>query len=256
MIGITKNRTLFLLAILSVLLLIPNSMASDFEGKVADETRKYLRTYTSLSEDEIEELVQLSIPEQPSSCPPDADFRSAVIDAMRDYLTKPAGKSRFSKEEVKDLIVFYLSRDLSKADCCTSTGVYSGELMGSVLKKTSSCKDMCDIMKEYYHKVCKLRYDLCVRYGHPNSICSKIKEICYEVADLEYELCMMECGDVTSTTTAPVTSTTTLSSTTTIEATTSTTPSTTTTVTPCIPGGECTTPGATCCVDSKLYRCE
>ncbi|MCK4491147.1 MAG: hypothetical protein KAU03_00885 [Candidatus Altiarchaeales archaeon] len=227
MFKLTKNRIIFLLAASSVFLLALNSAASDFERKVEDETRDYLRTYTSFSEEEIEELTKLYPAEQPPCCPSDAEFKSSVIEAMRDYLTKPAGKSRFTKEEVKDMIIFYLtSQDLSKSDC-SSTGAYSGQLMSDIVKKTASCEEMCDLIKESYYTVCDLRYELCTKGGHPSSVCNRLKDICYQVAELEYEWCMLECENITltTTTTAAETTTSTISN-----ITTSTTIDTTTTI--------------------------
>ncbi len=255
--------------LLSLLLLISNSLAFDFDQsfdrEVEDKMRDYLKTYTSLSDGEIEELVGLCPPDQPFPCPSDADFRSMVHEVVGDYTTKPVGTSRFSREQVSDIIIFYLGhKDMGEADC-SYAGVYSGEPIVNILQATSSCTEICDLTKEYRHETCDGRYELCTRAGYPSSVCSGLKEACYEAAEVYYELCLLDCEAVVTTTTAPATTTTTdttttsttpSTTTTTDTTTTSTTPATTTTITQCVEGGECPTFGATCCADSKLYRCE
>lgn len=233
--------------LLSLLFLISNSLASDFDQsfdkEVEDKMRDYLKTYTSLSDGEIEELVGLCPPDQPFPCPSDADFKSLVREVVGDYTTKPVGASRFSREQVRDIIIFYLGhKDISEADC-SYVGVYSGEPIVGILQGTSSCTEICDLTKEYRHETCDGRYELCIRAGYPSSVCNGLKEACYEAAEVYYELCLLDCeGGITTTTT---------------QATTTTTDATTTsTITECVEGGECPTFGATCCANSKLYRCE
>ena len=219
-----KQNIGIVLCLVSLIFLNTVAGQSDFEKRLENEMRDYLKFNTALSDDEIEKLIALQPPKQPLSCPSAPDFKSALVYALKDYYRHPS-KSKFTRDEVKDMIVFYLSQDLSTADCFSS-GDYSGKSISSILIKTSSCEDMCELIRDYYYQMCDLRYELCTREGHPSGICDKLKEICYEVAELEYELCMMDCGAVTTTTTTPVTTTTstTVPITTTIPVTTTTVP--------------------------------
>jgi hypothetical protein len=70
-----------------------------------------------------------------TSCPSDEEFLDRAIFAIDDYLSNP-GSSVFTLEELKDLIFFYITNEMSTADCSQS-GRYSGNPISSTLNKCS-----------------------------------------------------------------------------------------------------------------------
>ncbi|MEM4268120.1 MAG: hypothetical protein QXK37_04805 [Candidatus Woesearchaeota archaeon] len=71
-----------------------------------------------------------------NACPTYNEFRLELKKGVFVFLANPQ-KSPLTIEELKDMLVFYLTRDVSSADCETHTGALSGHTISSMLQKTS-----------------------------------------------------------------------------------------------------------------------
>jgi len=71
------------------------------------------------------------------ACPSEETFRDNLKKGLFDYLQNPA-ESRVTLFEVKDMLVFYLTTNISSTDCDTVTGTLSGLDMSTINTKAAS----------------------------------------------------------------------------------------------------------------------
>jgi hypothetical protein len=76
-----------------------------------------------------------------SACPSEHEFRIELKKGLFEYLQNPE-YSRLTVHEVKDMLDFYLTRNMSGLDCDMEIGTESGLSIGDILNKAETIGDM------------------------------------------------------------------------------------------------------------------
>lgn len=80
------------------------------------------------------------------ACPDESTFRLQLKKGLFDYLQSPE-QAALSIEELKDILIFYLTEDVSVHDCSAVSGAESGAVIGQILAKAeripSTVVDKC-----------------------------------------------------------------------------------------------------------------